>query len=46
MQTEMRVPITDFIDPEVAGPEVRARSPDLASFTAGYLGQLTLTPEG
>ena len=45
MPIEMRVPITDFIDPDVAGPDVRARAADLASFTAGFLGQLALTPE-
>ena len=45
MPIKMRVPITDFIDPDVAGPEVRSRSVDLASFTAGFLGQLTMTPE-
>ena len=43
----MRVPVTDFIDPDVAGtsPELRPRAADLASFTAGYLGRLIRTPE-
>ena len=41
----MMVPVTDFIDQDVAGHEIRTRSVDLASFTAGFLAQLTLTPE-
>ena len=46
-QDMMRVPVTDFIDPDVAGtsPELRPRAADLASFTAGYLGRLIRTPE-
>ena len=41
----MMVPVTDFIDQDVAAHKVRTRSVDLASFTAGFLAQLTLTPE-
>jgi len=41
----MMIPITNFIDQDVAGCEVRTRGVDLASFTAGFLAQLTLSPE-
>ena len=44
-KTKMKASITDYIDYEVAGADVRSRKVDLATFVAGYLQKIILSNE-
>ena len=41
----MRVPVTDHIDFNIAGVQVRSRKVDLAAFVAGYLQEMMISQE-